>query len=94
MRNLSPFMSASFGTNWTIESLYRANSNVRQTLEQMISFEKSEVTALEKKLKKSPRKIDAARMAAGKKDDVPDEFRCPITRELMEEPVMLLDGHS
>ncbi len=27
-------------------------------------------------------------------DDIPDEFVCPITLNLMEDPVVLSDGHS
>ncbi|XP_064419847.1 WD repeat, SAM and U-box domain-containing protein 1 isoform X2 [Latimeria chalumnae] len=40
------------------------------------------------------RKIEELRVQESATDNIPDEFLCPITRELMKDPVIASDGYS
>jgi len=78
----------------TIEAEDGSNSNIRQTLDQMLKFEKDAVSKIEDRLGSRETVQKAKRKGLGAADGIPNEFLCPITTELMETPVMCDDGHT
>eukprot|EP00036_Acanthoecidae_sp_10tr_P023279 CAMPEP_0206328954 /NCGR_PEP_ID=MMETSP0106_2-20121207/22944_1 /ASSEMBLY_ACC=CAM_ASM_000206 /TAXON_ID=81532 /ORGANISM="Acanthoeca-like sp., Strain 10tr" /LENGTH=763 /DNA_ID=CAMNT_0053761647 /DNA_START=11 /DNA_END=2297 /DNA_ORIENTATION=+ len=81
----------------TVEAADGSNSNVRQTLDQMLTFEKDAAAEIEKKLKPPPKGKKGKAKGKAKaisSDEVPNEYLCPITHEVMQDPVMVADGHT
>eukprot|EP00936_MAST-01D_sp_MAST-1D-sp1_P000319 g319.t1 len=85
-----------------------ANQNVKQTIEQIIGFEAASVEAVRKKqqaIAEIQTELDTCRRTLrsagsgsvnsnGADGDVPPSLLCPITKELMQDPVVAADGHT
>ena len=76
-------------------SLESNNSNILQTIDQIISIETKEVATLFKAIEHST--VDEAMMAVANNDitgHIPRGFMCPVTLGMMKDPVLASDGHS
>ena len=75
-------------------SLGSSNGNILQTINQIIEIEEKEVTSLFKAIEYS---AVESKMATANNDvngQIPRGFMCPVTLELMKDPVLASDGHS
>jgi hypothetical protein len=75
-------------------SLGTNNANILQTVDQIIEIETKEVVSLYKKIEST---IVESKMATVNNDatgQIPRGFMCPVTLELMKDPVLAADGHS
>eukprot|EP00041_Stephanoeca_diplocostata_P030523 m.925233 g.925233 ORF g.925233 m.925233 type:complete len:740 (+) comp23773_c0_seq10:155-2374(+) len=84
------------------DTIYKGNNkNIEQTVQQIIRLEKAEIKGLQQEAAKE------AKAAAAKKKlledrslmdaadcDIPEEYRCPISSQLIADPVVAADGYT
>lgn len=73
------------------DTLQTSNSATLQTIDQIITFEQQELTALDTQQSnqcKDPRPKTCTR------SNIPNSFLCPILHDIMSDPVVAADGHS
>lgn len=76
-------------------SLQGSNAATLQTIDQILMFEESELAALERQTASRPLAMEQRCNARGATaSNTPHSHFCPITKSVMQDPVMAADGHS
>ena len=72
-------------------TLQTSNTATLQTIDQIITFEKQELTALDAQQSTQDQR---PRSTTSTRSNIPNSFLCPILHDMMSDPVMAADGHS